>query len=76
MSQRFNINHHVRVRLTDRGRSHLARIGREAKEEWQLWDLMHTFGPVLSNGMPIPFETEIELLGDPWLTPAEPISTD
>jgi hypothetical protein len=30
--------------------------------EWQLWDLMATFGEFCGNGSPLMFETEIELL--------------
>ena len=29
---------------------------------WQLWNLMQKFGPHIGNGIPVPFETEIELL--------------
>jgi len=29
--------------------------------EWQLWDLMATFGEFCGNGLPLMFETEIEL---------------
>jgi hypothetical protein len=29
--------------------------------EWQLWDLMHTFGPEIRLGSQPPFETEIEI---------------
>jgi hypothetical protein len=28
---------------------------------WQLWEVMRTFGAVIGNGMPVPFETEFEL---------------
>jgi len=28
---------------------------------WQLWQLMKTFGPHIKMGMPIPFETEIDI---------------
>ncbi len=28
---------------------------------WQLWDLMHTFGPHIHLGARVPFETTIEL---------------
>jgi hypothetical protein len=27
---------------------------------WQLWELMHEFGRSMGNGLPVPFETEIE----------------
>lgn len=30
--------------------------------KWQLWDLMATFGPYLGNGLPLVFETEIDLV--------------
>lgn len=33
--------------------------------KWQLWDLMHEFGPHLSKGLNnVPFETEIEILNE------------
>lgn len=75
----FNINHHVRVKLTALGRKHLSEIGELWRlepghsnavddatgfSEWQLWDLMATFGPVLYMGGGVPFETEIELVPD------------
>lgn len=75
----FNINHMVRVRLTDRGREiHRARhddlaaryelpypyvppgVDDDGWSEFQLWDLMHTFGADLVMGLPVPFETGIE----------------
>jgi hypothetical protein len=31
----------------------------EGWSRWQLWDLMHTFGPILSIGSQVPFEAEI-----------------
>jgi hypothetical protein len=78
---KFNINHDVRVKLTDRGMSlhkeshdkFWAQFEREApkytppKEDadgwstWQLWTLMHDFGPYISM-FDTPFETEIELV--------------
>jgi hypothetical protein len=79
---KFNINHDVRVKLTDRGMSlhkeshdkFWAQFEREApkytppKEDadgwstWQLWTLMHDFGPYISMSLDTPFETEIELV--------------
>lgn len=32
--------------------------------EWQLWELMATFGDILYNGCKIPFETIIEIVVD------------
>ncbi len=32
--------------------------------KWQLWDLMHTFGPYIQLGGIVPFETEIEIIED------------
>ena len=29
--------------------------------KWQLWDLMQRFGPHISLGVEVPFETEIEI---------------
>lgn len=38
----------------------------EGWSEWQLWDLMHVFGPHMQMGAEVPFETEIEIpLSDP-----------
>lgn len=28
---------------------------------WQLWQLMQTFGPSISHGSPVPFDTEIKI---------------
>lgn len=82
---KFNINHFVKVKLTDHGRKHLKKLHGELykhrafekipdykppKEDeqgwssWQFWDLMNRFGDVLSNGAPLPFETEIEVVTD------------
>lgn len=72
---RFNVNHKVRVKLNDWGRDifmeHFDRYGIECgppaedAEGWsehQLWCLMEIFGPHMTIGMKVPFETEIELL--------------
>jgi hypothetical protein len=67
---RFNLNHDVRIKLTDYGRKLLAEMAfapafKPDADGWskeQLWQVMATFGPVLGNGFPVPFETEIELL--------------
>lgn len=82
---KFNINHSVKVKLTDHGRKHLKKLHGELYKHrafekipdykppeedeqgwssWQLWDLMNRFGDVLSNGAPLPFETEIEVVTD------------
>jgi hypothetical protein len=69
----FNINWNVRVRLTDHGRAYLRRTDRASVLErevdgwtaWQLHDLMNTFGSQIGMGFSVPFETTIELIGDP-----------
>lgn len=69
---RFNINNSVRVKLTDTGRHHnrqehprsapFLKEDADGWSRWQLWDLMHTFGSLLSLGAGrLPFETEIEI---------------
>lgn len=78
-SATFNLNHNVRVKLTDVGRAAILKnhknlfgdradkfaprkvIEVEGWSEWQLWELMAEFGPYLSNGRPVPFETEIQM---------------
>jgi hypothetical protein len=80
----FNINHHVRVKLTPTGRAHLEKIGEMWRltpghsnavddatgySDWQLWDLMATFGPMIHHGGAVPFETEIVLRPDVWPLP-------
>lgn len=69
----YNINTHVRVRLTETGREYLRTSGRgytseQAEDDagwsrWQLWRLMHVFGPLLDTPRVghLPFETTIEL---------------
>lgn len=76
----FNINNKVRVRLTPKGKRVLAekykglRPGYPPKEdaagwsEWQLWDLMQTFGECIFLGCDMPFEGTIEI--------DEPINAD
>ena len=73
----FNVNDYVRVRLTQVGRDHLARIKRPPPDEdesgwsrWQLWDLMHVFGARCFNGCSIPFETSIEIETQQQLPPS------
>lgn len=78
MDIEFNINEHVLIKLTDAGRKILeaqhAKLYAPAhvpytppKEvdgwsEWQLWDLMSTFGPCMHLGMhQVPFETTIRI---------------
>lgn len=34
----------------------------EGWSKWQMWDLMQTFGPHISLGSKVPFETEIEIV--------------
>lgn len=86
---RFNINHNVRVKLTEDGRAlhrknhddlvaHALSLGakqgwdyRAPKEdadgwsEWQLWILMQEFGPHITHGAKLPFETTIEIVETP-----------
>jgi len=75
---KFNINQTVCVKLTSHGKQILkdidasrnlpARYTKMPNEsllgysEWQLWDLMQTFGPHVGLGLPEPFETAIELV--------------
>jgi len=75
---RFNVNGYVRVRLTPLGRQihqehwapHTTDIGREYRpaeetdgwSEWQMWELMQLYGSHIGNGLPLPFETEIEII--------------
>lgn len=65
---KFNINHKVRIQLTDVGRKAWAEQG----NHWnppdaagflteQLWQIMQTFGPLCDNGAPVPFHTDIEI---------------
>lgn len=74
---KFNINHKVKVRLTDIGRTihrkDFDQLGMKSLNyappeedsrgwsEWQLWELMRLFGPHLYNGCCVPFETEIKI---------------
>lgn len=69
----FNVNQKVRIRLTKRGRDILDRnefgyTGFRPVEggyhEVQLWDLMQTLGQHMVMGLPVPFETTIELMKD------------
>lgn len=67
----ININDRVAVKLTPRGkamiprewRSHL-REDANGWSEWQLWELMQTFGQHTHLGCEPPFETQIKLCGD------------
>ena len=67
----FNVNHNVRVRLTDYGRKILANdpMGPYPYTEvdgwstFQLWRLMELFGQYMFMGSPpVPFETEIMIV--------------
>lgn len=77
----FNINHPVRVKVTERGervrRAHWLTDGiiatplkRDADgwTEMQMWEVMQTFGGAMIMGMSPPFETEI-LIGLPEKSP-------
>lgn len=70
----FNINYKVRVKLNRWGRGiymdHYAKYGVECEpperdsdgwSEFQLWNLMEIYGPHMTIGMKVPFETEIAL---------------
>jgi len=73
----FNINDHVRVKLTDLGRqilikNHIELFGSQDKykapeedaegwSRWQLWELMQELGNSCYNGCNVPFETTIIL---------------
>ena len=71
---KFNINHCVRIKLTDRGRQILEDQWKEIlpKEEYehpkeddegyiemQLWIILNRFGSYTHMGCDLPFETEI-----------------
>lgn len=71
-----NVNHNVKVKLTDRGVAFLkennakygggyrdSKIDSDGYYETQLWELMSTFGPKLGMGSPLLFETEIIVTG-------------
>jgi hypothetical protein len=68
--QSFNINHMIRVKLTARGKrllqmhrpicSATLRVDADGWSEWQLWELMQTFGEHCVMGLEPPFETTIE----------------
>jgi len=70
----FDINYKVRVKLNPWGRGiymdHYAKYGVECEpperdsdgwSEFQLWNLMEVYGPHMTIGMKVPFETEIAL---------------
>ncbi len=66
---KFNLNHYVKVKLTDRGKTLLIANDHSVPEadadgwtKWQLWHLMQCFGEHMYNGCRIPFETEIEII--------------
>lgn len=73
----FNINDHVRVKLTPRGhalhRQHFAELGclqyfapeidDEGWTRFQLWSLMSIFGQYMSCGGELVFETTIRMEG-------------
>ena len=67
---KFNINHTVKIKLTDHGRAILNRqrpslldrlVEVDGWSEWQFWVLMQEFGNHVYNGCQLPFETEIEI---------------
>lgn len=83
-----NLNDHVKVKLTERGRrvwlSYWRQIG--GSDKWardkvadnslteQLWQVMAIFGEHMCNGGDQLFErNEVEHIGDPWLKRIEPV---
>lgn len=80
---RFNVNHYVKVKITERGMDILRKKHAEwvnlgvltstftppktdadGWSEWQMHDLMHTFGEHMYMGPPAPFETTIQIIGN------------
>jgi hypothetical protein len=71
----FNVNHYVKIQLTDRGREilkeyspylHRTLKDKEDKDgwsKWQLWVVMEIWGGSMHNGCQIPFKTDIEIMG-------------
>lgn len=67
---KFNINHYVRVKLTDYGKEILKKNDLEflhkpdedGFSKWQLWVLMETFGKYTHLGYELPFGANIEIL--------------
>jgi hypothetical protein len=43
------------------GRYRPPKADAEGYTSWQLWDLMKTFGPIISMGSPPPFEMDIRI---------------
>jgi hypothetical protein len=62
-----NMNDNVWIKLTPRGRAHLESTGIRRSQlvtdggwsQWQLWDVMATFGALCYMGGQVPFETTI-----------------
>lgn len=75
---KFNVNHHVWVKLTDHGREihrqywepysrgiYVApRASADGWSRFQMHDVMRVFGPHMVMGGDLPFETEIILASD------------
>lgn len=74
----YNLNHYVRVRLTEHGLNILHNDFRNTGFDelpkyvtpdangfivLQLWEIMQIFGAHMGNGRVVPFETTIQLLG-------------
>lgn len=74
MQNTFNLNDSIWVQLTETGRRHLKHQTKHEDaggwSEWVGWDLMHTFGPLLTMGGEPPFNMNIRLAAP------EPKSTD
>lgn len=79
----FNMNDYVRIKLTDHGKEVYRKYWADRlpthpppqphydSEGWitmQLWVVMQYFGAAMGNGLPVPFDTEMELVGQhsPW----------
>jgi len=78
MSVRFNVNDQVLIKVTKRGEEifnkYYKELGldpspyvemylqRDGRFKMQMHEVMHVFGPELTNGCTIPFETEIEFV--------------
>jgi hypothetical protein len=68
----LNLNHYIRVTLTDYGRAIAIKAGAQKSElagEWQLWSFMATFGSHLEIGFhnQVIVNNRIEYIGDPWM---------
>jgi len=68
----LNINSNVKIKMTKLGREYLSEMGLPFEEDeegwsiWQLWDVMETFGPLLTPcwGEYCYFESVIKIFVD------------